>query len=273
MLNKLSKFSALKNNQKIASLYYLGQEGFIFSINKTSFCIDPYLTNYVDKNCSNNVIKWERLYKSTVKGSDLKFVDYFLFTHTHFDHCDPWTIKEILKTNKTAKFIISKNNIKILASYGVDKKRILPASVLCPIVVNNIVITSIPAKHDVFHKNGPEFDELCFSISYKDFKLFHGGDTLNYPKLKKYAKYSDICLLPINGRDEWRTKNDIIGNLNPLEAFKLCLKSKSNILIPMHNDLYKINCCSNKELDKARNKYRNVNFKLLKHDEFIKVEL
>ena len=134
------------------------------NLNGTTFCIDPYLTDYVDKNCCTEIIKWKRLYESQINGKDLDFVDYFLFTHTHYDHCDPWTIRDILTTNKKAKFIITAPCLNSLIEYGVDNSRILPASVLKSMLINDVIISSYPAKHDVFHKIENEYAELCFSL-------------------------------------------------------------------------------------------------------------
>mgnify|MGYP003293684636 CR=1 FL=1 len=273
MLKKLNEFKELKKDTSIVSIYYLGQEGVIINLNGLTFCIDPYLSDYVDKNCCSDVIKWNRLYDPTIKGYDLDFVDFFLFTHTHFDHLDPWTVKDILTRNKTAKFLISKTNISFLEKYGVDKSRITSLSVNKCISFNDVVISSYPAKHDVFHEHNGEFDDLCFSIECNGFKLFHGGDTLDYPELVEHMKNSDICFLPVNGRDDFRTKNDVIGNLNPFEAFDLAYKSHSKLLIPIHNDLYSINSASLDEINNAISKFNKVNYNMLVHDDFIKVDL
>ncbi len=273
MENEIIQFKKLKENKNDVSIYYLGQEGVLINLNGKTFCVDPYLTDYVDKNCCTEIIKWNRLYESKIKGQDLDFVDYFLFTHTHYDHCDPWTIRDILSTNKTAKFIISSVNIKSLIEYGAEESRIIPASVHKSIDINEVKISSYPAKHDIFHKIGNEYAELCFSLSANGFKIFHAGDTLKYPKLVKYMDGSDICFLPINGRDKFRTKNDVIGNLNAKESFKIAYKSHSKLLVPIHNDLYSVNRCSDEELNKAMNKYRKIRCVTLTHDNILKVDI
>ena len=43
-------------------LFYLGQEGFLIRYQDTYYLIDPYLSDYVDRNCSTDQVKWVRRY-------------------------------------------------------------------------------------------------------------------------------------------------------------------------------------------------------------------
>ena len=52
----------------------------------------------------------------------------------------------------------------------------------------------------------------------------------------------DIMMLPINGRSYYKLKNDIIGNMTVEEAVLFAQECKTDMLIPMHYDLYSVNC-------------------------------
>ena len=56
-------------------IFYLGQVGFLLKYRKCYFLIDGYLSDYVDRNCSQ-LVKWVRRYPAPLKGEDLDFVDY-----------------------------------------------------------------------------------------------------------------------------------------------------------------------------------------------------
>ena len=58
--------------------------------------------------------------------------------------------------------------------------------------------------------------------------------------LKKFD--INIAFLPINGRDYFRNNADIIGNFNCEEAVLLAKEIGAKMLVPMHHDLYEVNC-------------------------------
>ena len=58
-------------------------------------------------------------------------------------------------------------------------------------------------------------------------------------------------MLPINGRDYFRNKNDIIGNFNAIESVTLAKEIGADLLIPMHHDLYAVNKVSVAEFTDA----------------------
>lgn len=49
-------------------------------------------------------------------------------------------------------------------------------------------------------------------------------------------------MVPINGRSFYKLKDDIIGNMTIEEAVILAKECNADMLIPMHYDLYSVNC-------------------------------
>lgn len=220
---------------------YFGQEGFLFEYKNTKIVIDPYLTDYVDKNCCQYV-KWKRKYAPPIKPEQLDFVDYVLLTHAHYDHADPWTIKGILSANDKAKFIVPAPEKNLFLSYGIPEKRIILAKTGMNITCGDILVKAVPAAHEEFHqdKNG-DYQEVGYIASFGDIQIYHAGDTLVYDGLEELIRKSDIAFIPINGRDYYRNKVDILGNPTPEEAVRLAKNAEIKMIIPMHHDLYEVN--------------------------------
>lgn len=223
------------------SLHYLGQEGFIIHSGEKFIAVDPYLSDYVDQNCCQYV-EWKRLYPAPIDASELDFLDAVLCTHTHYDHCDPWTLTKIASVNPSTKFIIPAPEVDTVASYGIDKERIIPAYTDNDIVIDCFRITPIPSAHEVFHTDSEgNYRELGYIINCASTRIFHAGDMCMYDGLVERLKDIDVSILPINGRDYFRNANDIIGNFDSVEAVTLAKIIKSDLLIPVHHDLYDVN--------------------------------
>ena len=226
------------------ALYYLGQVGFLVKWEGKYLLIDGYLSDYVDKNCCSEQVKWVRKYPAPIKAEELDFVDYVLCTHTHYDHADPETLAILGRINGKAKFIVSAPNVDTIAAYGIEKSRILGLSAdKNTSLEQGIAVTAIPAAHEEFHKdeNG-EYLEVGFRISLGDVTLFHAGDGCPYTGLAERLQGCDVLMLPVNGRDYYRTVIcDIIGCFDSREAVLLAGEVDAKLLIPTHFDLYDCN--------------------------------
>ena len=84
-----------------AAVFYLGQEGVLILHGGQSLVIDPYLSDYVDRTCCTETVRWRRRYPAPLSPEELDFVDYVLCTHPHADHADPDTLSRIAINNHT----------------------------------------------------------------------------------------------------------------------------------------------------------------------------
>lgn len=228
---------------KQIALFYLGQEGFLFKNKNTHILIDPYLSDYVDKNCNSDNVKWIRNYPAPIQAEELDFIDYILCTHTHYDHTDPYTLKKLAKTNPNAIFIVPAFAIDLIASYGISSDKIIGAIAGTTIHCGDCEIYPVPSAHEELHKdqNG-NYMELGYKLVFDEISIYHGGDCCLYDGLSDSLKNIDIMMLPINGRSYYRLKNDIIGNMTIEEAVILAKECNADMLVPMHYDLYNVNC-------------------------------
>lgn len=226
-------------------IFYLGQVGYILKYRDKYVLIDGYLSDYVDRNCCSEAVKWVRRYAPPMKPEDLDFIDFVFCTHAHFDHADPDTLAPLARVNKKAKFFMPRAISETVASYGVEKERIFGLSdgetaELC----EGISATAIRAAHEVFHQNADgEYEEMGYRFAFGDVTLFHGGDGCPYEGLAEKLSGADILILPINGRDYYRTNVlDIIGCFDSGEALTIAKEVGADLLIPTHFDLYDVNC-------------------------------
>lgn len=228
-------------------IFYLGQVGFIIKFKEKYVLIDGYLSDYVDRNCSSELVKWVRRYPAPIEAEELSFVDYVFCTHSHFDHADPDTLKAINSVNDKAKFIVSNAIKDVIKSYGISEDRILGVKCDEEITLDaDIKFTAIPSAHEEFHINeNGDYEEVGFKINFGDICVYHGGDGCPYEGLEERLKGCDILMLPVNGRDYYRTVVlDIIGCFDSKEAAILSENVGAKLLIPTHYDLYDVNCIS-----------------------------
>ena len=235
-------------NTKLAegqiAIFYLGQESILVKAENKYLLFDGYLSDYVDKNCCSELVKWVRNYPSPMSASELDFVDYVFCSHSHYDHTDPWTLGAMAKVNKKAKYIIPAPFVDLVAGYGVNKSHIIAAYADREITLDGALVTPVPAAHEELcpDENG-DFDCLGYKVMVGGVTLFHAGDCCLYDGLCERVQGSDIMMLPVNGRSYFqRYVRDIIGNMTAAEAAELCKICGAKMLIPMHFDLYSVNC-------------------------------
>ncbi len=233
--------TSLTENQ--VALFYLGQEGFLFKYKNTHILIDPYLSDYVDKNCCSDTVKWIRNYPTPIQAEKLDFVDYVLCTHTHYDHTDPYTLEKLAKVNPDTTFIVPAFATKLVASYGIAPDKIIGAVTDTIIDCGDCEIHPIPSAHEELHKdeNG-NYMELGYKMLFDDISIYHGGDCCLYDELCNLLTNINIMMVPINGRSYFKLRDDIIGNMTIEEAVMLAKECNADMLVPMHYDLYSTNC-------------------------------
>lgn len=241
-MNKHSILNTKLTDQQIG-LFYLGQEGFLFKYKNTHILIDPYLSDYVDKNCCSDSVTWVRNYPAPINAEELDFIDYILCTHTHYDHSDPYTLSKLATANPNATFIVPAFAVDFISSYGIARNKIISAVTNTIIDCGECTIEPLPSAHEELHKDETgNYMELGYKIIFDNISVYHGGDCCLYDGLSSFIKDIDVMMVPINGRSYYKLRDDIIGNMTMEEAVILAKECKADMLIPMHYDLYNVNC-------------------------------
>ena len=247
MLTKDRILSAVAAPSQL-TLYYLGQVGFLLRYQNTSILIDGYLTDYVDRHFATEQVPWKRRYPAPISPDALDFVDFVLCTHDHSDHTDPDTIRGILSVNSHTRFLGTHAVSDKLAEIGVPADRITALSNDETVTLtNSITVTNVPSAHEELHadENGNYREggfRIIFGTDNHAVSLYHAGDCCLYDGLEERVLHTDIMILPVNGRDYYRRyEKDIIGNFDCTEAITLARRCHTDLLIPVHIDLYDVN--------------------------------
>lgn len=191
-MNRIKReITSIELTKKQTGLWYLGQEGFVIKHNGLCLAVDPYLSDYVDKNCCE-FVQWKRLYPAPVKGEELDFLQAVLCTHTHYDHTDPWTLPKIAQANPNTKFVIPAPEVEALAAYGIERERIIPAYADKPLKLGGFTVTPVPSAHETFHTDAQgNYKELGYIIDDGCTRIFHFDD-----ELKTKTSERTLPLLP-----------------------------------------------------------------------------
>lgn len=230
-----------------AAVFYLGQETILIKVCGRYLLFDPYLTDYVDRNFSTEAVVWKRNYPSPITPDELDFIDYVFCSHDHGDHTDPESLSSIAKASPNARFIGGEPVCRAYRSAcGIEEERIIPVCADQTFEPEaGIRITPIPSAHEELHPDGAgSYRELGFIVEAGGIRFYHAGDCCMYEGLTGRVKGVDMAFMPVNGRDYFRLSNDIIGNFDCVEAVSLASAAEINVLVPIHFDLYDVNCVS-----------------------------
>jgi len=238
-MNLLNKIEEKLPESLALRIYFLGQSGYVIKTADTILYIDPYLSDYVENPAGLNDRGMKRLYPPLINPGDIQKINGVICTHAHADHMDPWTLEKIRPFFSFFSSQVSYDN----SSTTLEGKKITYLLPRQAYVINDIKIEPIPAAHYALDDGHGKPDCLSFIITIGNKRLFFWGDGIIYERLlDELIKYEfDYFFAPINGRDWFRDKAGIIGNMNARELAELCSQIKINVVIPNHFDLFDYN--------------------------------
>lgn len=228
------------------ALFYTGQVGFIIKYHDKTILIDGYLSEYLDHLRDGGVNgEWTRKFPTPIRPEDLDFIDYVFCTHAHCDHADPDTLSVLAKINKKAVFYAPASVKSVIINYGIQPERI--QSVVTDVCytlseADDMHFTVIPSAHEELHMSAPgSYDEVGYRFQFGDTVIYHSGDCCMYDGLTEKIKEADIVMVPVNGRDYFRNRANIIGCFDSTEAVLLAKEAGASMLVPTHYGLYSAN--------------------------------
>jgi L-ascorbate 6-phosphate lactonase len=166
-----------------------------------------------------------------------------LITHEHEDHLDPGTLRVLVKQNEHAVLLAPAWCRESLLNIGCESSRIVDADTeqSLSLFESRLRIQAIPAAHEELETNNQgQHRYVGYIIELNGVTIYHAGDTLIYPGLSELLRGHDIdlAMLPINGRDYFRTKRGIIGNMNYREAAEIAAEICVDAVIPLHYETF-----------------------------------
>lgn len=194
---------------------WLGQGGYLLCDENVSICIDPYLSDSV-----NRILGVPRIAEIPIEPEDLD-CGLVICTHDHLDHLDPDTISRMVKENKT--FLAPsacENHLKELGA-----SNYMPFDEGKTYKIGEFKLSAVFADHTV--------SAIGVIVSYKELKLYFSGDTYYNEKiLALRGSDIDVFFVCINGR---------LGNMNVEEAVKLTKELGAKVGIPNHYGMFASN--------------------------------
>ena len=197
------------------TIQWIGQSGYILSDGKTEVCIDPYLSNVVDR-----IAKRGRMVKAPFLPETLKS-DVVICTHNHLDHVDIDAIP-----------LMKKENMLFLAPFDA-KKTLLECGVVhynafdegTTVKIGDFELTAVFADHTV--------PAVGIVVRHSGITMYFSGDTEYNEKLEDLKKCNiDIMFICINGK---------LGNMSVDDAVQLTKIIQPKVGVPTHYGMFESN--------------------------------
>ena len=200
---------------KTLSIRWIGQNGYLLRDGETEICIDPYLSNVVDR-----VAKRGRMVEAPFSPEELKS-DVMVCTHNHLDHVDIDAIPLMKKKNMI--FLAPTHARETLMECGVTNY--LPFDEGEVYQIGDFELTAVFADHSV--------PAIGVIVEHDGLTLYFSGDTEYHERLCEVAKRKiDLMFICINGK---------LGNMNVDEAVKLTEQIAPRVGIPTHYGMFESN--------------------------------
>jgi L-ascorbate 6-phosphate lactonase len=240
----VQQINGLTVPQGTLALWGLGQSGFVMKGGETIVYIDPYLSGQVGEGGRTASGRRPRQFPPPLSPGEATNAQWVFCTHDHHDHTDPETLGPLAHVSPHARFIGPSSSREVFRSLAISDDCILVPPIDAPQTFGPLTFTAIPAAHyDLERDAQGGYLYLGFILHLNGVTLYHAGDTILYDGLVERLRQSviDIACLPVNGRDGWRERRGMIGNLDGREAAELAATIGADVLIPMHNDLFAAN--------------------------------
>ena len=194
---------------------WIGQSGYILNDGKTEICIDPYLSDVV-----NRIANRPRMVKAPLLPEELKS-DVVICTHNHLDHIDIDAIPLIKKEN--ILFLAPDDAKQTLLECGVINYKAFNEGTA--VNIGDFELKAVFADHTV--------PAIGVIIKHNGITMYFSGDTEYSKKLEGLKEYNiDIMFICINGK---------LGNMNVGKAVQLTKIINPKVGVPTHYGMFESN--------------------------------
>jgi L-ascorbate 6-phosphate lactonase len=222
------------------TLTWLGQAGFLLEGAGQRILIDPWLSPHELRTADPVPIE--------ALGEPVRWL---LATHEHLDHLDLPSMGPLLRHSPRLQVMVPSPLEDLVREAAPDARGVgvQPGDV---VAAEGVQFHVVPAWHGVTVDDGYSdggWSEglptrfVGYVIEFPGSVLYHGGDTLaTKPLIQAVSEHRpDVALLPVNGRDFFRERRGILGNLDAREAVEMAVRIGARTLIPMHYDMVRGN--------------------------------
>lgn len=227
------------------ALWWLGQAGFTIKYQGSLIMIDPYLSDFLAKKYQGAEFPHRRLMRPPIRPDEVAGLDLLLCTHQHSDHLDPETVPVLASNNPGCTVVVPKSSRARAVELDVPADQLHPLDAHEQMTLGDALrVDALPAAHEDLQTNEQgEHLFLGYILTLGGLTIYHSGDCVPYAELfDALQKYPiDLALLPVNGRDEYRSSRGIQGNFTLAEAVSLCQQLKIPGLLGHHFGMFAFN--------------------------------
>ncbi len=234
-IDLIGRMDALEVGGRSLALWGLGQVGVAIKGPTGIVYVDPYFTDSDGEGGS-----LPRTYPPPLSPDEVTNASAVLLTHDHIDHTDPDTLLPLAASSPEARFVAPYTSRDTLADSGLDANRVVVPEVGEPLEIAGARVTAVPSAHtELEHDPERGYPYLGYVVEWNGVTVYHAGDTVVYEGLIETlsAWRIDVALMPINGRDFFRTSRGIIGNTDLSEVAELTETLDFGLIVPTHYDL------------------------------------
>jgi L-ascorbate metabolism protein UlaG (beta-lactamase superfamily) len=210
-------FDALRPAEGALGILYLGQAGFLFTAGHGVLCVDPYLSNCVEKLVG---MEARRMWWNSFRADELR-PGAVLVTHDHLDHLDPETLPVFEQVSPPDAYFGPDSALAHLRRLRFREPALRRLARGDAAGWGGMRLKAVYAEHTE--------DSIGVVLSTPALSVYITGDTCPRDALvNEDTMNCDVLIACINGIDE---------NLNPEEAMDLAERLGAKLVIPMHYGL------------------------------------
>lgn len=215
-----------KVDKGTVALCWLGQMGFLIKTpGGALLSVDAYLTDSCRQLGASLGLDFSRRVPVFIEPEEME-VDYFLCTHSHYDHADPETIKRIRKGPINA-FVGPGLACETFSMCGVNQRKIHQIYPGGQVQIGDVNV------HGTFAMptDDSDLNHLGFVLAVESGpRIYISGDT-DYSSLLGHVRKlePDIMITCMNGG---------FNNLSHWEAAEVAAMIKPKVAIPCHYDMF-----------------------------------
>ncbi|WP_455383129.1 MBL fold metallo-hydrolase [Salinispira pacifica] len=224
---------------------WLGQAGFLLEGAGLRIVIDPYLSDSLAEKYRGTEFPHLRMAPPPIAPAELADLDLVLSTHAHTDHLDPGTLPVLQERNPKCRFVVARAVRDKAVERGLDAARLIEVNAgdtLDP--GGGVRIHVLPSAHEkLTQDDSGNHLFLGYLFDFGGVTLYHSGDCVPFEGQAELLRNLDarVLLLPVNGRDEYRSSHGIPGNFLLAEAIDLYISTGADYLIGHHFGLFDFN--------------------------------
>jgi L-ascorbate 6-phosphate lactonase len=221
MVNLAQAIRETKVTQGSLAIFWLAQAGFVFKTsNDKVICVDPYLTDYVQRVLPEYGLGFKRMMASLLAPEEVE-ADYVISTHSHADHFDGDAMPRIAQ-NPHVRFIGAPDCRELYQNAGIPEERTTILHLGETLELGGCQVTGVFADHGDLAP-----DALGLWMDFGSITVWQVGDSAYRPDKWQdlFDKKVDVLLPPINGA---------FGNINDVDAAHLAADAHARVTIPCH---------------------------------------